>query len=91
MDPEIITQFPPGYVEEYNGDTLVISVSVFMAIMIISITLRFLAKTLMKSKFGADDWLMILSAIFGIATDACSLGEFVYLMKANGATGHTDI
>ena len=91
MDSAGITELPPGYVDEHNGDTLVISVSIFMTIMITSIALRFWAKALIKSKFGADDWLMILSGIFGIATDACSLGRFLHLMKINVAISQTDV
>lgn len=70
-----VAQFPPGYIEEYNGDGIVAVATVFIAIEVVGIVLRFWARRIGKIAWGADDVLIIPGAILCLTLIACSLGE----------------
>ena len=77
IDP---SKFPAGYLEESTANQVIAFASVFIGIQIISVSLRFLAKYVSKSRFGVDDWLIIPAAFSGIALCAVSICEFTIVV-----------
>ena len=63
------------FLDEYNGDGLVAFASIFIALQILAVISRFVARALSKTPFGADDWLVIPGLICGVAVAAISIGE----------------
>lgn len=74
-DQSRVAQLPPGYREEYNGEGIVAVATVFIAIEVVGIVLRFWARRIGKIAWGADDVLIIPGAIFCLGVIACGLGE----------------
>ena len=56
-------QFPPSYLQEYNGNSLRDVAIAFTVLIIIVVALRFYARSLSKVKIGADDLLVVPSMI----------------------------
>lgn len=68
-------QFPPGYLEEYNGHGPIAVSIVFIVLEVVCVTLRFCARRIGKVGWGADDSLMIPAVITCLALIGCCLGE----------------
>lgn len=67
--------FPPGYLEEYNGQVPVSVAIVFTVLEVVCVVLRFWARTIGKIAWGADDTLIIFGAILSLTVIGCCLGE----------------
>ena len=63
----------PSYLREYNGDTLRNVAYTFIFFVIAIVALRFYARTLSKSKIGADDLLLIPGCLCSIGLCILSL------------------
>ena len=70
-----VSQFPPSYLEEYNGNSPVVVAIVFIVLEVVCVALRFLARRISKTAWGADDSLIIPGAISCLSVIGCSLGE----------------
>lgn len=70
-----VPPFPPGYLEEYNGQVPISVAIVFIVLEVVCIGLRFWARIIGKIAWGADDTLIIIGAILSLAVVGCCLGE----------------
>ncbi|KAI9686303.1 MAG: hypothetical protein M1820_010659 [Bogoriella megaspora] len=71
MDPQMIAEMPPAVQAELlanHGYRIEIAVGFSIAITCITIVLRLLARKMKRLQLGPDDYLIILGAIFTIAT-----------------------
>lgn len=66
--------FPPGYSQQDNGQTLYKVSIAFIILEILFVMLRCYGHYLAKAKFGVDDILMIPSLITCVAVAALSVG-----------------
>ncbi|KAF2105450.1 hypothetical protein BDV96DRAFT_638820 [Lophiotrema nucula] len=66
--------FPPGYLEEYNGHTVIAYSIVFLILQCLFLGLRFWSRHLAKVPWGWDDGFMVASAAVLTAIIATSLG-----------------
>lgn len=62
-----------SYLREYNGDTLRNVAYTFIFFVVTTVALRFYARTLSKSKIGADDLLLIPGGLCDIGLCILSL------------------
>lgn len=70
------SDFPPGYLEEYNGDSLLAIGIVFIILEVVFVALRFWARRIGQVAWGADDGLIIAGLIFCEGLIACGFGEY---------------
>ncbi|MCJ1467260.1 hypothetical protein MMC07_005884 [Pseudocyphellaria aurata] len=77
-DQSRIAQFPPGYSKEYNGGGVIAVSMVFIAIEVVVVVLRFWARRIGKIAWGADDVLIIPSAILCLGVIVCTLVDLRY-------------
>lgn len=63
--------YPPGYLEESIGPTLVAISALFIALDVVFVCLRFYSRRLIKTPLGWDDILILPALILNLAT--CSL------------------
>ena len=68
-------QLPPGYAEEYSGDTLRNTAIAFIVLEITFVILRYISRALGKVSRGIDDYLMIPALVTCLGFDAFSIGE----------------
>jgi hypothetical protein len=73
----IITQFPPGYLEESRQRELYTESIVFIVITTIITALRFVSKHIARVKWRIDDTLIVLSWGFYICFISLIIGMFL--------------
>ena len=66
--------YPPGYLDEFCGDRLVVVTSVFIAAEIVFVALSFVATHVSQRSFRREEWLTILVLACNLAMNAISLG-----------------
>lgn len=71
----LVSNYPPGYLEEYNGNGPIAVAAVFTVLEVVCIALRFCARRIGKVAWGLDDSLIIPGAIACLAVIGCSLSE----------------
>ncbi|MCJ1467815.1 hypothetical protein MMC07_006440 [Pseudocyphellaria aurata] len=74
-DQSRVTQSPPGYSKEYNGGAVIAVATVFIALEVVVVVLRFWSRRIGKIAWGADDALIIPGAIFCLGVIFVGLGE----------------
>lgn len=52
-----------AYINEYNGDSLVATASVFLGLTLISVLLRIYVRVFMTNSFQMDDWFMVFAQV----------------------------
>ena len=67
-------QYPPGYLDEYRGQTLIDLAIAFLVIETVCVALRFYARRIGKVPWGADDTLIVPGFILCAAVCACTIG-----------------
>ena len=75
--------YPPGYMEEYNGDGLYAIAILFICLVTLSVVLRFYAHKVGNVKWGLDDTLIIPASVFCLALCACALGKWIYDLQVD--------
>ena len=74
LEPSIVEpSFPPGYLQEYNGNTVIAYSIVFFILQCLFLGLRFWSRHLAKVPWGWDDSFMVASAVVLTAIIATSL------------------
>ncbi|KAF2180761.1 hypothetical protein K469DRAFT_639166 [Zopfia rhizophila CBS 207.26] len=71
-------QFPPGFLEEDKGPSVVACCAAFIALEVVFVSLRFWARKIKKIRWGWDDAFYVLAALFSMATTILCLVE-VYI------------
>lgn len=71
-----------SYLREYAGDTLRNVAYIFMVCVVAIVALRFYARTLSKSKIGADDLLLIPGGL-------CNIG--ICILSLSGKSDHVTL
>lgn len=66
---------PPGHEEEDIGSRVIISASIFIALEIVGVALRCLARLNYKSQWGIDDYLMAPALLFCLGVCVIGIGE----------------
>ena len=72
---DAIASYPPGYMEEYNGDGLYAIAILFICLVTFSLVLRFYAHRVGNVKWGFDDTLIIPASVLCLALCTCALGK----------------
>lgn len=72
-----VPPFPPGYLEDDLGPRTVAVASVFIALEIGIVALRFATRILYKLQYGIDDYLIIPALIFTLGTCIISIGKLL--------------
>jgi hypothetical protein len=67
--------YPPGYLEQYCGDTFLRVGIAVIPVEIIFVALRYYARYLSKTPWRLDDLLILPSLIVNMAVSACCIGE----------------
>lgn len=65
--------FPPGYLEQYQGNPPLAVAITFLPLEIFFVALRFSARRLGRVEWGADDTLIIPGAFLCISLCACAI------------------
>ncbi len=69
------SRYPPGYLEEYNGNGPITVAIVFISLEVICVALRFWARRIGKTAWGADDSLIVVGAMLCLGLIGVCLGE----------------
>ena len=64
---------PPGYLEQYRGDQLLIFAAAMIPIQIIVVALRWIARRYSKLRFGTEEILIIVTLLCGIGMSVVSI------------------
>ncbi|KAI9644757.1 hypothetical protein NHQ30_006784 [Ciborinia camelliae] len=71
------TQYPPGYLENYNGHKLVATCISAIVLNVFFVLARFTSRWIHKTPRGWDDFLMIPALIFSVLLAALGLGYHI--------------
>lgn len=76
------TELPPGYLQEYTGDQLLVIAIVFIPLNVMFVAMRFLARSLQKAPLGLDDILVIPSLILCLSLSAIGICKYTCLLTS---------
>jgi uncharacterized RDD family membrane protein YckC len=71
--------YPPGYLEEYNGNQLIVVSVAFIVLEIFFGALRFWARKIGKIRWGLSDVFIILGFMGTTGMCVASLGALLFL------------
>lgn len=68
------SSYSPAYLEEYNGNRVIIAAVIFIVLETLFVAFRFIARGIQKTKFGWDDAFIVAGSIFSYALIGVCLG-----------------
>jgi hypothetical protein len=75
--PLTAADFPPGYFEEYSGNSLEGISIAFIVLGVAFVTLRFMSRRYTKIQGALDDTLILLALVSNISLCGLSLGKSI--------------